>query len=53
VSLDPIVTCYLCAPDEYPTDDDALDAWNEPCSKCDAEFWADPVYIDYGPGGHP
>ena len=40
------MTCYLCAPDEYPTDDDdALDAWNEACSECDARYWSDPVFI--------
>ena len=39
------MTCYLCAPDEYPTDDDALDAWNEACAECDANYWKHPVAI--------
>jgi hypothetical protein len=41
------VTCYLCAPDEYPTDDDdALEAWNEACGDCDQKFfWEDPIYV--------
>lgn len=38
-----LMACYLCS--------DELDAASEACADCDAEFWADPVYVLEEPDG--